>query len=190
MEKMSRYKRSIAPAMTVFIVMAVSFVVYNLVWRTGIPWIHKPLALISGVTLFLSHWFGTLYIYPISFRRGASLMERVVASLSIPFIFIVKEIVRITSTYTILESLYYFLSPLAVGITFFAIFQMGICEAVMRGRLKKGGEKVRVFSPGTVASIVIGLGVTATIFFWGLGEHYFYMFLVGFRALFGPGVGI
>lgn len=43
-------------------------------------------------------------------------MEQIVASLSIPFIFIVKEIVRISSSYTLLEPLYYFLSPLAVGI--------------------------------------------------------------------------
>lgn len=190
MEKMSFSKRCIAPAATVFIVMAVSFIVYNLVWRTGIPWIHKPLAFISGITLFLSHWFGTLYIYPVSFRRGASLIERVLASLSIPLIFIIKEIVRISSSYTLLESLYYFISPLAVGITSFAIFQMGVSEVLMRRKLKKSGEDVKVLPLGAVASMVIGLSVVVIIFAWELGAMCFYIFLVGFRALFGPGVGI
>ena len=105
MKKQKFLKRFISPVLIVFFVMVLSFIIYNLAWRLESDAIHRPIAFISGITLFLSVALGTFVVYPMAYFRGASLIERIIASLINPFLWATKEIIRVTASYTVTESL-------------------------------------------------------------------------------------
>ena len=76
MVKGSFTKRFVRPAAEVLIVMAVSFIVYNISWRIENRFLHDGLAYVFGVIYFSSLAFGTLYVYRQAFFRGAGPAER------------------------------------------------------------------------------------------------------------------
>ncbi len=186
MKRQKFSKRFISPVLIIFFVMALSFIIYNLAWRLESDAIHRPIAFISGITLFLSVALGTLFVYPMAYFRGASLIERIIASLINPLIWSTKEVIRVTASYTVMESLYFYLNPLIIAVIFAAISEMGLSEIICR---KRGGA-AKPFAVPAVLSLLVGLFVVVFLFAWGQGEHSFYIFLEGFRRLFGPGIGV
>ena len=188
MEKQDFKKRFLRPVAVVFIIMTVSWSIYNTAWRLDSQTLHRSLAAISGTLLFLSVTFGTLYVYPAAFFRGASLRERILACLVNPLLWATKENVRLYISYSFAECLYYYLNPLSIWLFLGIVTQMGLAEMFCRWRQTKSGEAVRILGPGPVAAFVIGLFLTISLFAWGQGENVYVMFLAGYRTLFGSGL--
>ncbi len=190
MEKAGFWERSVAPALVLFLVMTLSWITYNLSWRLENVSLHRFLASVSGTLLFVSVAFGALPVYFVACSRGASLTERTAASLINPFLWATKECVRLCISFTFLESVYYYLNPLNIWLVFGVAAEMAFAEILCRQRLRKRGENVRVFSPGAVAVLLIGLFLVVALYAWGQGENVYVVFLEGYRFLFGPGAGV
>ncbi|GAB4340899.1 MAG: hypothetical protein Kow0099_17130 [Candidatus Abyssubacteria bacterium] len=185
MEKKSFTKRIAIPTGAVLVSMLVSWLVYNASWKIENDTLQYIIANISAVVLFVSIGFGTLLIYPIAFFRGATLGERVVSCLVTPIVWNIKEMIRVTEFFTLAESLYYGFNQGFLLSVFGAFAEMGLCEMICRWRLNKRGEvRVKVISPGPIVSIAAGLVAFFVLMVWGLGVHYFYIYMEVYKALF------
>lgn len=188
MEDNREGRHTLFPIVAVFVVMSVSWIVYNLAWRLDVDALHQALASMSGTLLFVSVTFGALYIYPAMFSRGASLPLRVVACFINPFLWMTKECARLYISFSFAECLYYYLNPLNVWLVLGIVAEMGLAHMVCRWRAAAKGEATGAFSPGGLAAFVIGLFLVISLFAWGQGENAYVLFLEGYRQLFGSGV--
>jgi hypothetical protein len=190
MEKEGFLKRFISPVLLVFIVMTLSWAVYML--SPGIPnyTVFKTVAVVSGIALFISLGLGALYVYWVSYLRGAGPAERLVAAFINPVIWMTKEVVVVGTIYRLPEALYYYLNPVHLLLIGAVVAEIGLADLIVRRRLKREGAAVRVLTPGAISAVVIGLGWIAFMFIWDLGVHHFYIFQEGFEALFGLGGGL
>ena len=188
MERRDFGKRFLYPIAIVFVIMAASWLIYNMAWRLDSRTLHRSLASISGTLLFLSVTFGTVLIYPTAYFRGAPLWERVIACFINPFLWATKENIRLSISYSFGECLYYYLNPLNVWLVLGIVTQIGLVEVICRWKGAKGGEEIRILSPGALAAFVIGLFLVITLFAWGKGENAYVVFLSGYRDLFGSGL--
>jgi hypothetical protein len=185
MDKKSFVKRIAIPTGAVLASMLVSWIIYNGSWKIRNDIVQFVVANISAIVLFVSIGFGAFVIYPIAYFGGASLRERVLASLVTPIVWNIKEIVRVTQFFTLGESVYYGLNQVLLLCMFGAFAQMGLCEMICRWRLNKRGEgPLRVISSGPVVSIASGLVAFFVLMVWGLGVHYFYIYMEVYKALF------
>jgi hypothetical protein len=185
MQKASFVKRFVIPVSIVLLTMAATSAIYSYSWRINNDTLQWIIANISAVLLFVSIGFGALVIYPMAFFRGASTAERIIASLVTPLAWDIKEIVRVSEFFTYSEALYYGLNQVFLLSIFGAFAQMGLCELICRWRLGRRGEApARVFSAIPVISILLGLGAFYVILIWGVGVHFFYIYIEGYKALF------
>jgi hypothetical protein len=184
-KRISFFHRAIKPAGMVFLAMAVSLSLYKLSAQVEGRLLHGLLSSVFAVTLFLSIGFGALFVYPFAYFRGAGIAERILASLFTPLLWAVKEIVRVNEYFTVGESLYYGLNSLIL-LTFFGTFGlMGICEVLCRLIARRRGARVRrILSPIPVAAIVVSLFALWVLLIWGMGVHWFYIYMEGYKALF------
>ena len=184
-EKKSFVQRFIVPAGIVLIIMIVSLLAYFNAWRIDNDLLHRSIAFIFGLLLFISIGFGSLLVYPLMYFRGASGGERVLGSLITPIVWTIKELVRVSEYFTIGETLYYGLSSIFLLIFLGTLGLMGIVELLCRQRIKKRIDPTsRVITPLPVAAILIGLAALYIIFIWGVGVHWFYIYQEGYKALF------
>lgn len=185
MERQSLIRRAVMPAATVLIVMLASLILYNHSWRIDNDAIHQLTAYVSGLVLFVSIGFGPLYAYPKAFFRGASAMERILASLATPVVWDLKEILRVSEYFTWGESLYYGLNTIFLLCLCVVAAQMGMCEMVCRSiRNRQASEPVPVVTPATLIPVILGLLGVGVFFLWGGGVHSFYIYQEGYKALF------
>ncbi len=190
MERCGFRERFVTPVLVVFCVMILSWLVYNLSWRLENATLHRILASVSGALLFLSVALGTLVVYAMAYFRGASLKERIAASLINPFLWATKECIRLCISFTFLESVYYYLNPLNIWLVFGVTAEMALAEMLCRRRLRSRGEAIRVLHPTAVAVLLISLSLVVSLYVWGEGENVYVLFLEGYRVLFGPGTGV
>jgi hypothetical protein len=187
MEQKSLSKRFILPVAIVLGAMIVTSIIYlHLAWKIDGDNPLRPLVTtVSAWALFISIGFGALYIYPKGFFGGASVAERIIGCLVTPLVWNVKEMVRVSEFFTLGETLYYGLNTVFLLAVFSALGQMGLCELVCRWRLgKRSREPVKVFSPAPVIAIFVGLAALYVCLLWGLGVHFFYIYIEGYRAIF------
>ena len=190
MKRFGFRERFVTPILTVFLVMGSSWLVYNLGWRLENVTLHRVLASLSGTLLFLSVAFGALVVYSMAYFRGASLRERVLASLVNPFLWATKECLRLCISFDLLESLYYYLNPLNIWLAFALAAQMALAEVLCRYRRQRLGADIRVLHPTAVAIFVTSLFLVVSLYAWGEGENVYVIFLEGYRVLFGAGTGV
>ena len=185
MERQSFVRRVVTPALTVLIVMVASAVLYDQAWRIGNDTIHQLTAYIAGLILFASIAYGPLYVYPKAFFRGASLGERVLASLVTPVAWNLKEMVRVSEVFTWGESLYYGLNPIFLLCLSGTAVHMGLCEMACRWvRNRSVSEPVRVVTPASIMAVLVGLLGAGLFMAWDMGVHWFYIYQEGYKALF------
>ncbi len=111
--------------------------------------------------------------------------ERIIACLITPLVWNLKEMVRVSEFFTLGETLYYGLNTVFLLAVFSALGQMGLCELICCWRLgKRSEEPVKVFSPAPVIAILVGLAALYVCLLWGLGVHFFYIYIEGYRAIF------
>ncbi len=188
MEKQDFSRRFLFPVIIVFIVMALSFLVYygsRLIENQNVFII---LARISGTTYFLSVAFGTLFVYTVSYIRGAPLGERILASAVNPFIWATKECIKQLEVYSFAESLFYYFNPLNFWLICLMVLEMGIATLIARWILKRRREGIKVATPAPLLVIAASLIVVIFVYAWGKGENVYVIFLKGYRLFFGTGV--
>ena len=183
-------QRFLTPVLTVFVVMALSWLTYNVSWRLESVALHRILAGVSGTLLFLSVAFGAMVVYPMAYFRGAPLRERVLASLINPFLWATKECIRLYASFSFFECLYYYLNPLAIWLLLGVTAEMGLAEILCRGWARRRGGDVRVLHPVAVGVLLVSLFLVVTLYAWGEGENAYVIFLEGYRVFFGPGTGV
>jgi len=185
MEKRSFTQRALAPAGMVALTMVAALVVYNNAWRIEHRVLHQLVANVFAWVLFSSIGIGACLVYPMAYARGASLGERVAAALATPLIWTLKEVVRVTATFTWTEALYFALNPLVIVVFTSAAAEMGLCEILCRWARKRKGEAIKAAPYPAVLALCGGLTIALVIFTWGFGVHAFYVFQEGYKALFG-----
>jgi hypothetical protein len=184
--KQSFWRRFLQPVGTVLLIWAAASVVYlECAWRLEPGALRSLLAFSSAVLLLLSLGFGALYIYPIAFFRGANTVERLAACLVTPLVWNLKEMVRVGEFFSPGETLYYGLNTAFLLTVFGSLGLAGLCELVCRWRLGRRSERpVRIFSPAPLLWVGMGLAAVYLLLLWGLGVHFFYMYIQGYKALF------
>ena len=176
------------PVLWVFVVMSLSYAGYFGSRHLSDGLIQQWMACFFGTTYFLSIAFGTLYVYTSAQLRGVNLLQRVLASLVNPLIWMIKEVLRLTESHPFLESLYWFFNPLDLWLLSFVIMEMGLATLMVRTILKQKGEEVSVFTMGPVVAVLGSLIFAVSIYAWGEGENIYVYFLEGYRLLFGYGL--
>ncbi len=173
-----------------FIITSVSFILYKYSIFLNPQWLYEWTAGISGICLFLCIGFGALYVYISLYREGASLTRKIIASYTVPLLWATKEVIRVYVAFTFFESLYFYLSPLIIGVFCGVISEMGLAELICRKMYQSQGTQANKSPVIPVCAFIGGLSVIVFIFAWGNGENTFYIFLRGFSALFGSGQGV
>lgn len=187
MEPQSFSKRSMIPVAIVLATMIVTSIIYfHLAWRISIDNPIRPLVTtLSSWVLFISIGFGALYIYPKGFFGGACIVERSAACLVTPVVWNLKEMVRVSEFFTLGETLYYGLNTAFLLAFFGTLGLMGLSELICRRKLNKLSEEpVKVLTPVPVLAMFAGLAALYICLLWGLGVHFFYIYIDGYRALF------
>lgn len=190
MERKGLLKRFLGPVFLVFVVMSLSWAAYMLSPRVTSFALFQIVAIVSGIVLFFSLGLGALYVYYVSYVRGAGFAERVIAALINPLIWMTKEVAVLGSIYTVPEALYYYLNPVHLLLIGAVAAEMGAAELLVRRKLKAVGSVQRIITVPAVTAVVLGIFWIAFMFLWDLGVHHFYIFQEGFKALFGFGSGL
>jgi hypothetical protein len=184
------FRQSIKPVGLVFIVMAVSFGGYFGSRQVSHDGLHQVMALVFGTTYFLAVALGPLYVFTETTLRGVNLPVRVLAAYVNPFIWMTKEVLRLTESHPIVEALYWYLNPLNIWLISLAVFEMGIATLIARRQLRLRGEDLKVVTPAPVIIAVASLVFVISVYAWGKGENVYVLFLEGYRHLFGAGTGM
>jgi len=179
-------KRFIVPVGIILISAVLSWLVYSysgLIKNDNIHWI---VAYASGFILFLTLGFGTFLAYPFMYFRGAGTAERIWGSLATFIVWTVKELIRVSVYFTIGETVYYGLSSIFILILLGTFGQMGVCELICRKIAANRGDKsIKVITPIPVIAIILALLALYILLIWGVGVHWFYIYMEGYKALFG-----
>jgi hypothetical protein len=125
-----------------------------------------------------------------AYFRGASLKERIAASLINPFLWATKECIRLSVSFSFFECVYYYANPLNVWLAFGVTAEMGLAEILCRLRQRSQGVDVRVLHPPALAVLLISLSLFVSLYLWGEGENVYTLFLEGYRVFFGPGTDV
>ncbi|MCD6582746.1 MAG: hypothetical protein J7K90_13190 [Desulfuromusa sp.] len=188
MEKQELKRRIVYPVLTVMGVMVISYIGYFGSRQVSNNGLHQVMAELFGATLFLSISLGTIYVYMTAYLRGASLIERILASLVVPFIWMTKEVWVLTESHPFLQCLYWYFNPLNFLLVSQVVMEMGVATLLARMVLKKRGVAIRVLSPVPLAFVFGGLGLGIISNVGGNGELLYVTFLEGYRLLFGSGL--
>jgi len=184
MEKKSFLKRFVYPQVPIILIMAVSFLVYH--FSPGIKnyVIFQALSTISGILILLTLWFGAIYIYMVSYFRGASFTERILACFIPAFLWATKESIIIASVYTVPEGIYFYLSIVNQWLVSTIIAEIGLSHILCRRKLKKQGEEIKGTAIPAILAMVVGVGNSLFILLWNVGVQHFYIFIAGYKAFF------
>lgn len=178
-------KRTGVPVIIVFLCWVLFHQIHFTDWDIQNDSLRLAAANFSAILLFLSIGFGPSFVYPYSYRWGAGLWERVAASFVTPACWTLKEAYRVSEFFTIPEVLYYLLNSLFLLCYVCLLGQCGLWEMICRRRLKKkGATDIKVITAIPVLSILLLFVAIYVIFFWGLGVHFFVIYISGYKALF------
>jgi hypothetical protein len=144
--------------------------------------LYHSVALMSGAVQFISIVLAALFVYPITYLRGATVTERVVASSTNLAVWVGIDSYHVSQAFGWLETLYYGMNIGSIVLAWnFAL--MGILELACRYVRKKRGDPIRVMTPLPFLPILVFLFVVALLSKEG-GAYYFNMLLDGYLALF------
>ncbi len=133
--------------------------------------------------------FSSGIVYSVLYVRGASTKERILWALIVPLAWTLKEIWRVSAFFTWGEAFYYTLAPLPLGLFFFQLLYLSLCEIFWRWRDKKKNKVLRIFTPGPTLSLILFIVLVYFLLFWGNagdtpGSNLFYIYMEGYKVLF------
>ena len=135
----------------------------------------STVATLCGVVMFLSIGFGSLLIYPLSFLRGASLIERIIGCLATPLVWDGIEMYNVGQAFTVAESLFYGVNIVIIGTVAGQFLIMGICDVFCRlWAGKRTQEDVKAIGPFSILACLSGIFGIYLVLVWreGVGLHY------------------
>lgn len=174
--------RFLVPLFLALTVMIVSRVAYLNAWRIDNRALYHAVAVIAGTIQFASILLGGLAVYPLSYFRGATGPERVMACSANPAAWVLIDTYDVSAAFPWGASLYYGLN---IGAILFAwsFAWMGLLELACRwGRKRKEGRG-RIVTPLPFLPILLFLLVAYYLSKEG-GAAYFNMLLDGYLVLF------
>lgn len=178
----------VVPTLGVLLVTVVTLTTYHHLWRVAPTAVHRSVATVAGLIAFIAIGFGPLVIYLWGRHGGAPLRLVVAACFVTPVCWNVKEMIRVTEYFTVGEALYYGLNTVFLLTVFGAIGQMGLGELLYRRRQRAGaGGAGAMVTAGPLLAIGVAVAAFFTLLAWGGGVHAFYIYVEGYRALFGSG---
>jgi hypothetical protein len=173
-------RQALVPAVVVSSVWLLSWVVYNTIWRAGVPALTKTGGFVSGAAMFAVLAAGPLITYFWAGVRGAGPKSRILASLAPYIMWNLKEIIRVTEFFPLIPALFYTINPLALGILAASAAEMGLAEMVLRWRVNQ-----KPVLSLNLAGVILGGGMGTFVFlFWGMGVHWLYVYMKMYRLLF------
>jgi hypothetical protein len=182
MRKSSLTNRFLIPLFLALIVMLSARALYIHSARIDSQALHHSVSVISGAVQFLSVVFAALFVYPITYFRGATAAESMVASSTNLTVWVGIDSYHVSVAFNFLETLYYGMNIGSIVLAWnFAM--MGILELACRYVRKRGGDPIRVVTPLPFVPILIFLLVVAVLSKEG-GAYYWNKFLDGYVALF------
>jgi len=106
--------RFIYPVLTVLLIVTASYLGYFGARRIQNEALLQLLTKLFGSIYFLGMVLGPLFIWVVTTLRGASLLERILATLLIPFLWMTKGVLMHLESHPLLESLYWYFNPLYI----------------------------------------------------------------------------
>lgn len=133
--------------------------------------------------------FGGLIVYSLLYLRGASTKEKILWAFTVPLAWILKEIWRVSSFFSLGESFYYALAPGPMGLLVSQLFFLPCCEIFWRWRTGKKGVALRMMTLGPALTLIIFAILVYFMLFWGNagdtpGSNLFYLYMEGYKLLF------
>ena len=188
MAKRGSLRKIVSPFLSVLILALFSYLVYFGSRRIENQALRQILTAGFGTLYFLSIFFGPLYIYTVTYLRGAPLPSRLLASFLIPFLWMTKDVLVMMESHPFLECLYWYLNPMYIWLACLLAIEMGLGTLLARYVLVRRGQSIQVITAAPIAAIVIGLVIFGGIYAWGQGENLFSVYLDSYRLLVGSGV--
>ena len=183
--KQTFFKRTGVPVLCVLLCWIGFHWIHFTDWHFSNGSVRLTVANLSAVLLFVSIGLGPSFVYPYAYLRGAGLLERIAGAFVTPGLWTLKEAYRVSEFFTIPEVLYYIVNSLFLVLYVYFIGQCGIWEMVCRRRLNRSeSTRLNVVTPIPVLSILLMLAGTYVFFLWGLGVHFTYIYIDGYKALF------
>jgi hypothetical protein len=182
MQKSSLTGRFLIPLSLALIVMLSSRAVYVHSGRIESQALYHTVALTSGGVQFVSIVFAALFVYPVTYFRGATAAERVVASSTNLALWVGIDSYHVSVAFNYFETLYYGMNIGSIVLAWnFAM--IGILESACRCARKKRGDPIRALTPLPFLPILVFLLVIAVLSKEG-GAYYWNKLLGGYVALF------
>ncbi len=181
-------KRTYIPVLAMLLVVTTSWIAYNMARHIDNESVYLFTANTIGALFALITFFSPLIVYLWTFKRGARPSQRLAASLVIPFLWATKECIRVSTAFGFVECLYYYFNPLNIFYLCFVVIQISIAVLICSSRDKAAGLITSKHTLLALASLVLGTCFTILIYVMDRGEPLFWMFMNGFRTIFGTGV--
>jgi hypothetical protein len=181
-QRSSFAERFLVPLFLALAVMIVSRVVYLNACRFDSRILYHTLAAFAGTIQFASVVLGALVVYPVTYFRGATIPERVIAGSTNLAVWVGIDAYNVSEAFPCLESIYYGVNIGAILFTWnFA--QMGVLELVCRWGERGRGNPGTILTLMPLLPIVLFLIVVCFLSKEG-GATYFNLLLDGYRFLF------
>jgi len=176
-------RRFFFPAITMFAIWAALEFTHTHAWKLGIPLVTLLAGWLCGLGGFLLVLLSPLFIYPLSYFRNASLMERSLTALTPMMAECGYHTFLAGSVFPLGKTLYYGIGPIFLVILVANLMLMGICEIFCRLRVRSR-QRVRVWTPGPPIVILAGPPALWLLLLWDGGVHWFYIYQEGYKLLF------
>jgi hypothetical protein len=153
-------------------------------WVSYAP-LHLALTGLSGLVYAVCILFSPFFIYLADYLRGRSRQARLLSAGAIPFLWMTKDVLVLTTSHPLLECLYWYINPMFIFYSCLLCIEIGLAVLLGRGLLSRRGEEQDMVSPAAVALIGAAALVMITIYNWGQGENLHSIYLEGYRHIFG-----
>jgi hypothetical protein len=182
MQRSSFAKRFLGPLLLALVVMLVARIAYLHSYRIDAQALHHAVAVVSGLVQFASVVLLALVVYPAAYFRGASPVERVIASSTNLVVWVCIDAYHVGAAFGFLESLYYAVN---IGFILFSwkCALMAVLELCCRLVAKRRGERIGAMTPLPFVALLVFLLVIWVLSREG-GAYYFNRLIDGYLVLF------
>jgi uncharacterized membrane protein YfcA len=146
--------------------------------------LHLALAAFFGLTYFLSISFGPLALYLFGSHLQIKKSWLLFCCLLTPFLWMTKEVLKLTESHPLLECLYWYVNPLHLWMfTFFGV-QWGLGRFIINHLALKNGGPSRFTKLQSLGLALFSLTLGVALYAWGQGENIYALYLEIYRTLY------
>ncbi len=161
MEKAGVVRRFVFPLMLVIGINLVAGWIYDASALMNPGMLREVLISVFGPLLFISLWFFAFVGPPLAYYLGATLWERLLIAFANPVIWVVSVEAKIACQFCAAEMVYFFFLPWTFGVICVTCIEFSLSDLVCRfWHRRKVDESVKVFHPGVISLLVVGLAGT------------------------------